>query len=164
MVVGVTGTPEVGTTTASIQAYLRGLYNNATPEQPAPSFVLFVGDIDADADLDRERRRHRPSLLRHRRRPDAGHLLRPLLRPRNPTKLQAILDKTLMYDQFTMPDPSYLGEVVMIAGMDGSFGSVWANGQINYGTTYYFNAAHGIHSHTTSTRPRAARTRRSCRT
>ncbi len=53
----------------------------------------------------------------------------------NPTQLQAMLDKTLMYDQFTMPDPSYLGEVVMIAGVDGSFGQVWANGQINYGTS-----------------------------
>jgi hypothetical protein len=62
--------------------------------------------------------------------------------------LQAILDKTLMYDQFTMPDPSYLGEVVMIAGMDAGHGGIWGNGQINYGTTYYFNEAHGIYSHT----------------
>ncbi|MBM4118454.1 hypothetical protein FJ251_12110, partial [bacterium] len=44
-VVGVTGTPEVGTTTASIKAWITNLYNNATPEQPAPSFVIFVGDI-----------------------------------------------------------------------------------------------------------------------
>ena len=66
----------------------------------------------------------------------------------NPTQLQAILDKTLMYDQFTMPDPSYLNEVVMIGGVDANYGQVWANGQINYGTTYYFNAAHGILSHT----------------
>ena len=45
VILAVTGTPEVGTTTASIQAYLHGLYNNATPELPAPSFVLFVGDV-----------------------------------------------------------------------------------------------------------------------
>ena len=62
--------------------------------------------------------------------------------------LQDILDKTLTYDEFTMPDPSYLAEVTLIAGMDSSHGSTWGNGQINYGTTYYFNAAHGIESHT----------------
>ena len=32
----------------------------------------------------------------------------------------------------------------MVAGMDSGYASVWGNGQINYGTTYYFNAAHGI--------------------
>jgi subtilisin-like proprotein convertase family protein len=36
----------------------------------------------------------------------------------------------------------------MIAGMDGGYGQVWGNGQINYGTTHYFNEAHGIYSHT----------------
>jgi subtilisin-like proprotein convertase family protein len=147
VVVGVTGTPQVGTTTATIQTYIRNLYNGATPELPAPSFVLFVGDVaqmptwtvggdatdrpycDIDGDII-------PDIYYGR------------LSATNATQLQAILDKTLMYDQFTMPDPSYLGEALMIGGMDGSFGAVWANGQINYGTNNYFNAAHGITSHT----------------
>lgn len=147
VVVGVTGTPAVGTTTTSIKAYLANLYNNATPELPAPSFVLFVGDVEQlptffeggdatdrpycciDADL-------MPDMYYGR------------FSATNSTQLQAQLDKTLMYDQFTMPDPSYLGRVVMIAGVDGTYGPVWANGQINYGTTYYFNAAHGITSNT----------------
>jgi subtilisin-like proprotein convertase family protein len=146
-IVAVTGTPEVGTTKESIQAYLFGLYNNATPQQPAPSFVVFVGDTDVmptwleagdctdrrycavDADLMPDMYYGRMSCA-------------------NPTQLQNILDKTLMYDQFTMPDPSYLGRVTMIGGMDGSYGQVWANGQINYGTSLYFNAAHGITSQT----------------
>ncbi len=36
----------------------------------------------------------------------------------------------------------------MIGGVDANYGQVWANGQINYGTTYYFNTAHGITSQT----------------
>jgi hypothetical protein len=36
----------------------------------------------------------------------------------------------------------------MIAGMDAYHGSQWGNGQINYGTSNYFNATHGITSHT----------------
>ena len=67
---------------------------------------------------------------------------------RNTSELQPQIDKTLEYEKYEMPDPSFLGEVVMIAGMDSYHGSTWGNGQINYGTTYYFNEAHGIYSHT----------------
>ncbi len=146
-VVGVLGTPEVGTTTTSVEAYINNLYASGTPERPAPSFVLFVGDVEqmptwfeggdatdrpyccVDADVV-------PDIYYGR------------FSAQNAAQLDAILEKTLMYDQFTMPDPAYLGEVVMIAGMDSGHGSTWGNGQINYGTTYYFNAAHGIYSYT----------------
>ena len=35
---------EVGNTSAAIKSYLQGLYTSATPENPAPSFVMLVGD------------------------------------------------------------------------------------------------------------------------
>lgn len=40
-----TGEPEVGNTAESIRAYLKGLYENASEMAPAPSYVLFVGDL-----------------------------------------------------------------------------------------------------------------------
>lgn len=146
-ILAITGTPPVGTTTAEIKAYITSLYNNGTPEQPAPSFILFVGDVE-----------QLPTWFINGDATDrpycdiVGDQVPDIYYGRfsatNPTQLQAILDKTLMYDQFTMPDPSYLNEVVMIAGVDSGHGQVWANGQINYGTTYYFNEAHDILSHT----------------
>ena len=147
VVMGIIGSPEVGGTTATIQAYLHGLYNAATPADPAPSFVLFVGDIaqcptfsqaagvtdrlycTTDGDLYPEMYYGRFSAT-------------------NSSQLQAILDKTMMYDQFTMPDPSYLANVTMIAGVDGSYAPTYGNGQINYGTVNYFNASNGITSNT----------------
>lgn len=39
------GQPEVGNTPESIRKYLKGLYENATDADPAPSYVLFVGDL-----------------------------------------------------------------------------------------------------------------------
>ncbi len=66
----------------------------------------------------------------------------------NTTQLQPQIDKTLEYEQYLMPDPSYLGEVTMISGVDASYAPTYGNGQINYGTTLYFNAAHGITSNT----------------
>jgi hypothetical protein len=63
-------------------------------------------------------------------------------------ELQAVIDKTLMYEKTTMPSTAYLGEAVMIAGQDPTFGLDYGDGQINYGTNNYFNTAHGITSHT----------------
>ncbi len=36
---------EVGKTRTSIRAYLKKLYDEATPEEPAPTYVLLVGDV-----------------------------------------------------------------------------------------------------------------------
>jgi hypothetical protein len=146
-ILAITGTPEVGTTKQEIRNYIHGLYNNATPELPAPSFVIFVGDVaqmptwtEAGDATDRPYCDVEGDLV-----PDIYY---GRFSATNPSQLQAILDKTLMYDQFAMPDPSYLEEVVMIAGMDWSHGSTWGNGQVNYGTNYYFNPEHNIYSHT----------------
>ncbi len=146
-ILAVTGTPEVGSTNTDIQSYLHGLYNNATAEQPAPSFVLFVGDIaqmptftlGGDAT-------DRPYCAVD------GDLVPDMYYGRfsatNPSELQAQLDKTMTYDQFTMADPSYLDNVTLIAGVDSGWAPSHGNGQINYGTTHYFNASHGINSNT----------------
>ncbi len=147
VVVAVIGTPEVGSTTSSIQSYIHDLYDNGTPALPAPSFVLFVGDVaqcptftvSGDAT-------DRPYCAVD------GDYVPDIYYGRfsatNASQLQAMIDKTMMYDQFTMPDPSYLGEVTMIAGVDSGFAPTHGNGQINYGTSNYFNAAHGIYSNT----------------
>ncbi|MPM10003.1 hypothetical protein SDC9_56327 [bioreactor metagenome] len=58
------------------------------------------------------------------------------------------INKTLMYEKYTMPSGDYLDTVLMISGVDASYAPTYGNGQINYGTTYYFNAAHGIYSNT----------------
>ena len=147
VIMAVTGTPEVGTTTTSIETYLNNLYNNATPALPAPSFVLFVGDVaqmptfqEAGDASDRPYCAVDADLM-----PDMYY---GRFSAENPTQLQAQLDKTMMYDQFTMPDPSYLNRVTMMAGVDGTYATTHGNGQINYGTNNYFNAAHGITSNT----------------
>lgn len=147
MITAVTGTPEVGSTTGEIQSYLHDLYNNATPENPAPSFVLFVGDVaqmptftQAGDATDRPYCAVDTDLV-----PDMFY---GRFSATNPDQLQAQLDKTMTYDQFTMADPSYLGNVTMIAGVDSGFAPSHGNGQINYGTEHYFNASHGINSNT----------------
>ena len=147
LIVGVIGSPEVGSTATSIQSYIHGLYNSPAPNVPAPSFVLFVGDVEqCPTFFESGDPTDRPYCAVD------GDIVPDIYYGRfsatNSSQLQAILDKTLMYDQFTLPDPSYLGEVCLIAGVDSYWAPTHANGQITYGTDHYFNLAHGITSYT----------------
>jgi len=143
-----TSDPEVGTTTTSIKNYLHGLYNKATPADPAPSFVLFVGDV-AQIPAFACTEGHVTDLYYCEY---SGDYLPEVYYGRfsatTLAQLQPQIDKTLEYEQYLMPDPSFLNEVVMAAGADESHQITWSNGQINYGTSNYFNAAHGLTSHT----------------
>ncbi len=141
-----TDDPQVGSTTTSIQAYLHDLYNNGTPSNPAPTFVLFVGDTDEIPAF---------TLSGYSDLPycdvtgdDVPDMYYGRFSASSTADLQPQIDKTLEYEMYQMPDPSYLGEVVLIAGVDSYYASTHGNGQINYGTNHYFNAAHGILSHT----------------
>jgi PKD repeat protein len=138
-------------TAATVKTYVQGLYAAGTSTDPAPTFVLFVGDVaqipsnsattfsgvtdlyfctmDGTSD-------YQPDIYYGR------------FSATTTSQLQPQIDKTLMYEKYTLPVKTYLDTVVMIAGVDASYASVWANGQINYGTANYFNAAHGIYSHT----------------
>lgn len=142
-----TNNPAVGTTFTSIKNYLQNLYTSATAADPAPTFILFVGDV---AQIPAYNCGAHVSDMYYCE--YSGDYLPEVYRGRfsasNAAQLQPQIDKTLMYEQYLMPDPSYLNEVVMIAGDDASHELTWGNGQINYGTTYYFNEAHNLLSHT----------------
>ena len=143
-----TNNPSVGTTTTSIKSYLQGLYNSATMNDPAPSFVLFVGDV-AQIPAFACSSGHYSDLYYCEY---SGDFLPEVYYGRfsatSVAQLQPQIDKTLEYEQYQMPDPSYLNQCTMVAGADATYGPTWGNGQINYGTTYYFNAAHNLTSHT----------------
>ena len=141
-----TDDPAVGKTTQSIKSYLQNLYTSATTSDPAPTFVLFVGDVDqipafscgdhvSDLYYCEYTGDYLPEVFYGR------------FSANNVTELQPQIDKTLQYEQFLMPDPSFLSEVVLTAGADGSHQARWGNGQVNYGTLNYFNAAHNFTSH-----------------
>ena len=143
MVVGVIGSAEVGSTTSTIQSYIQDLYDNATTAAPAPTFVLFVGDVaDCPTYSVSGDATDRPYCTMD------GDYVPDIYYGRfsatNSSELQAMIDKTMMYEQYTMSDPSYLDEVTLIAGADSGYAPTHGNGQINYGTDNYFNAAHGL--------------------
>ncbi|MCF8227844.1 MAG: T9SS type A sorting domain-containing protein [Bacteroidales bacterium] len=142
-----TDDPNVGNSKNSIKNYLENLYNQGTPEDPAPSFVLFVGDVqqipaweEGNGETDRPYCEYTGD--------DLPEIYYGRMSAQTTVHLQPQIDKTLQYEKYTMPQPAYLDTVVMVAGMDGSHGYDWANGQINYGTINYFNEDHDIYSNT----------------
>ena len=66
----------------------------------------------------------------------------------SPLDVEIQVDKTLTHEQYTFTDPSFLDDVVLVAGVDGTWAQTHGNGQINYGTDYYFNTAHGLNVYT----------------
>ncbi len=144
---GYTNNPNVGTTTTSIKNYLQNLYESGTPTDPSPSFVLFVGDVAQIPAFNTGS--HVTDLYYCEFTNDyLPEMYYGRFSANNLDQLQPQIDKTLMYEQYLFPNPAFLGECVMIAGVDATWAPVHANGQINYGTTYYFNPDHGFLSHT----------------
>lgn len=138
-----TSDPNVGTTATSIKNYIQNEYNNPTDENPAPTFLLFLGDReqlpafntkvsgeDHITDL------YYATLNGSDFIPDCYY---GRLSATNNDQLSHQIEKIMMYEQYTMPDPSYLGNAVLIAGTDNSWAPTHANGQVNYITTYYMS-------------------------
>ena len=142
-------TDEIGSNTSAIKSFIENIYDSATPDDPAPSFVLFVGDTQQIPAWSGNTGSHVTDVHYVDMTGDyMPEIYYGRFSANNTAQLQPQIDKTLEYEKYLMPDPSYLGEVVMIAGVDSGHAPTWGNGQINYGTTYYFNAEHNIFSHT----------------
>lgn len=137
-------TDEIGSTYSAIQTWVHDQYNSGTPTNPAPSFVLFVGDTpqipaivgsssgkmtdlyyaSVDGDYFPEMYYGRFSAI-------------------NSAQLIPQIEKTLYYEQYEFTDPTYLDKTTLIAGADGTWNPRVGQPTIHYGTNNYFNAAHG---------------------
>ena len=147
-----TNNPLVGKTADSIKAYLRKLYYSATLTNPPPSFVLIVGDVAqipsfrgtgsqnyyyTDLPYCEYTGDYFPEVYYGR------------FSANNINELMPQINKTMEYEQYQIPDPSYLNNAILIAGYDSQYAWLYANGQINYASENYFNAAHGYNAFVT---------------
>ena len=146
-----TSNSSVGTTTTSIQSFIQNKYNNATAADPAPTFLLLIGDVaqipafTGQSDNSHVTDLYYATLAGNDNIPDCYY---GRLSATNSTELKNQLDKIMMYEQYTMPDPSYLGNAVLIAGVDDTYSTNFANGQINYAANYYVNTNSTTHQYT----------------
>ena len=140
-----TDDPNVGTTTASITAYIKSHYTNATPENPAPTYVLLVGDTPQIPTYQVTTMDPHPTDLYYFTW-NGGNLpccYYGRFSAQNLNHLTPQIEKTLQYEQFTMPDPSYLDNICVIAGNDATYAPKYGNGFVYYTTQNYATAAYG---------------------
>ncbi|NVO02586.1 MAG: T9SS type A sorting domain-containing protein [Bacteroidetes bacterium] len=144
-----TNNPLVGSTTTSIQNYLHGLYTAGTASDPAPSFVLFVGDVAQIPSFAGTTGTHVSDLYYCEYTSDMiPEVYYGRFSATTVGELTPQIDKTLEYEQYLMPTKTFLDSCVMIAGQDPTYGPLHGDGQINYGTSTYFNASNGLYSNT----------------
>ena len=140
-----TSNPLVGNTTNSIHTFIKDMYNNATPSNPAPTYLLLVGDL---AQIPSFNNGNHVSDMYYCEFDGNGDFYPEMYYGRfsatSAAEVESQVNKTLTHELYNFSDPSFLDEIVLVAGVDASFASVHGNGQINYGTDNYFNIAHNL--------------------
>ncbi|MBR1515007.1 MAG: T9SS type A sorting domain-containing protein [Bacteroidales bacterium] len=144
-------TSQCGTTYSAIRSYVQNLYNTGVDQGATPTFLVLVGDVAQIPNTQGSSTQKVTDLyygsVDNDYFPDMFY---SRMSAENTTQLTAIVNKILQYEQYTMPDPSYLNNVTLIAGWDSYWTSYVGAPTINYATTYYYNTAHGfneVHSH-----------------
>ena len=149
-----TGDQSVGTTNTSIAAYVKRQYTEATASNPAPTFLLLVGDVEQIPAFDG---RHTTAFDSHVTDlyyaswtdgdiiPDCYY---GRFSAQNIDQLLPQIEKTLMYEQYTFADPSFLDRAVMVAGVDGGYQSdnayTYGDPAMDYAISTYINGAAGF--------------------
>ena len=146
-----TDSSAVGTTTTSISSFVQSQYTNATPSNPAPTFLLIVGDheqvpaFSGTTATDHITDLYYISWTSGDNIPDCycGRFS-----AQNVSQLTPQIQKTLMYEQYTFNDPSFLDRAVLVAGVDGGtsgdYGYTHADPAMDYAATHYINSTQGF--------------------
>ncbi len=147
-------TDDIGSSNTEIQSYLEDLYNAGTALDPAPLYVLIIGDHSGTYSI--------PAFATQLTGAYGGHvtdlffacydggsdylpdLYYGRISANSTTELQNALDKILPYEQYTIPDGSFLNRCMLIAGVD-SYGHspTHGDGTLYYGINEYFNTGNG---------------------
>ena len=134
-------TLDIGSSTENIKSHVEDLYFNPPNNLSPPSFVLFVGDVAQVPTFNGTTGSHPTDLYYTEMTNDMiPDIYRGRFSAENPNQLEAQLYKTIEYEKYMMPDPSYLQNVLLVSGVDSYYAATHGNGQINYGNEYYFNS------------------------
>lgn len=139
----------VGTSNTSIANYIKSFYTNATPELPAPTYLLLIGDhqqIPAfNARCSHPSSSHVTDLY-FSTWTDGDHLpdcYYGRFSARTVGELTPQIEKTLYYEGYNFEDDSYLGKGILISGVDGGYVNDnayrYADPAMDYIAKYYVN-------------------------
>lgn len=137
---------EIGTTTSAIQSFIINAYNQSATDGNPYTFLVLVGDIAQIPAINGVENDNLPSDLYYAS--VDGDFLPEMFHSRISVETTAELDnyieKLLYYEKFEIADPSYLNDVLLVAGVDGYYNLHEAQPTLHYGENYYFNQSHGF--------------------
>ncbi|MGI6719150.1 MAG: C25 family cysteine peptidase [Bacteroidales bacterium] len=144
-------TDEIGTSYNQIQQFVKNTYNEGLNTGEVPVFVVLFGDI-AQIPATNGSNTHEVTDLYFGS--IDGDIYPEMYASRlcceTTTQMASLIEKTLVYEQYTMEDPSYLNNVLLIAGHDYSWTPKVGKPTIEYAMQYYYNTEHGyenVHSY-----------------
>lgn len=139
-------TSEIGNTPTAIKSFLQNKYNTGVQNNETPTFVVIVGDRNQVPESANGTHTHLVTDLYYGSVDNDYYpdMFYSRMSAENTTDLTNIINKILQYEQYTMPDPSYLNNALLIAGADSYWNPRVGQPTINYATTYYYNEEHGF--------------------
>lgn len=136
----------IGTTPALIKTYIQQQYNAATPEDPAPTFLVFVGDVQQVPSSQTGTQSGKQTDLYYAS--TDGDIFPEMyygrLSATTAQELDNIINKIIYYEKYQFANPEYLNRVTLIAGEDSDWNTRVAQPTLKYGTANYFNSSKGF--------------------
>ena len=135
-------TDEIGTSAAAIRSFIQDEYS-----KEAPTFLIIFGDKNQVSASATGSETHCVTDLQYMSvdNDDFPDIYHSRMCAENVQQMQNILTKTLLYEKYVeLPNPSYLNNVLLIAGWDSYWTAYDGAPTIQYAMEYYYNAEHGF--------------------
>ena len=140
-------TDQIGSTANAIKSFITTKYNDGVANGQTPTFVIIVGDQGQVPQSQMGAATNKVTDLYYYAvagNDYIGDMFHSRFTCETVQEFQNAINKSLMYEQYTMPDPTYLDNVLLIAGWDSSWNPRIGKPTIQYATNYYYNAEHGF--------------------
>lgn len=143
------------TSNTAVANYLKSLYSNATADEPAPTYLMLIGDHNQipafNGTVNTSDYAHVSDLYFVTW--TSGDVIPDCYQGRISATTQSavatILNKILMYEQYTFPDDSYLAKSILVSGVDDDDydqTSIYCDPNLDYAARYYLNNANGYNT------------------
>ena len=142
-------TDEIGATASAIKTFITNKYQEGVANGSTPTFVIIVGDKDQVPQSQMGSATNKVTDLYYYAVAGGptdyfGDMFHSRFTCETTEEFVNVIDKSLIYEQYTMSDPSYLSNVLLIAGWDGTWNPRIGKPTIQYALNYYYNAEHGF--------------------
>jgi len=142
-----------GTANTTIKTYIEGLYDAANSSDPAPLYLLIIGDHSGTYSIPAFASKLTSSTYNQHITdvyfttfdgttdylPD---MYFGRISAESTTELQNALNKILPYEQYTIPSGTFLNNCQLISGEDDTYAHIYGDSQILYGiNNYYYEAS-----------------------